>query len=174
MFTLDQSQIQEYQKDKPEYYRQLAKQLEALLAEDSNWVTNLAQTSAFIFQMLPGLNWAGFYLVNPKNLEALILGPYQGKVACVHIPFGRGVCGVAAASLETQLVQDVHAFAGHIACDSETNSEVVVPMIVDTASGNKELKGVLDIDSPEFKRFDQEDADGLTKLLTVLLENTDF
>lgn len=174
MFELDSSQIEEYRQDKPEYYRQLALQLEALLAEDTNWITNLSQTSAFIFQMLPDLNWSGFYLVNPKNPDALILGPYQGKVACVHIPFGRGVCGTAASTQETQLVEDVHAFKGHIACDGDTNSEVVIPMMVDNANGIKELKGVLDIDSPLANRFDQDDADGLTVLLNVLIAKTDF
>ncbi|NVK23136.1 MAG: GAF domain-containing protein [Kangiellaceae bacterium] len=169
MFELDVEQIEEYRKDKPEYYRQLASQLEALLAEDTNWVTNLSQMSAFIFQMLPELNWSGFYLVNPKNPQALILGPYQGKVACVHIPFGRGVCGTAAQTQETQLVKDVHAFDGHIACDGDTNSEVVIPMLV-----NGDLVGVLDIDSPIYNRFDQEDADGLMELVKILKNRTNF
>ncbi len=167
MFALDPAQIEEYQSDKPEYYRQLTKQLDALLSEDTNWVTNLSQMSAFVYQMLPDLNWVGFYLVNPKNSNALILGPYQGKVACVHIPFGQGVCGTAAQTKETQLVKDVHAFDGHIACDGDTNSEIVIPMVV-----NCELKGVFDIDSPNLNRFDQEDADGLTSLLKVLMDKT--
>ncbi len=169
MFVLDQSQIEEYRNDKPEYYRQLTKQLEALLAEDSNWVTNLSQMSAFVYQMLPDLNWVGFYLVNPKNEQALLLGPYQGKVACVHIPFGRGVCGTAASTQETQLVEDVHAFDGHIACDGDTNSEIVMPMVVD-----EQLKGVFDIDSPINNRFDQDDADGLSELLDILISKTEF
>ncbi|HEY9030920.1 MAG TPA: GAF domain-containing protein [Kangiella sp.] len=169
MFQLDESQIQEYQNDKPEYYRQLALQLDALLAEDSNWITNMAQMSAFIFQMLPDLNWSGFYLVNPEKSESLILGPYQGKVACVHIPFGRGVCGAAAATLETQLVEDVHQFEGHIACDAASQSEVVIPVVVDD-----DLKGVLDIDSPNTNRFDQQDADGLTLLLNTFIKQTQF
>lgn len=174
MFVLDQSQIEEYRNDKAEYYRQLAKQLEALLAEDTNWVTNLSQMSAFVYQMLPDLNWVGFYLVNPNNSKALILGPYQGKVACVHIPFGRGVCGTAAATLETQLVKDVHTFDGHIACDGDTNSEIVIPMMVNRVSEDKELTGVFDIDSPEHNRFDEEDAQGLQKLLDVLITKTHF
>lgn len=169
MFVLDESQIAEYQQNKPEYYRQLAVQLEALLAEDTHWVTNLSQMSAFIFQMLPELNWSGFYLVNPNNPQALILGPYQGKVACVHIPFGRGVCGTAAQTQETQLVMDVHAFDGHIACDGDTNSEVVIPIMVD-----HQLIGVLDIDSPKLERFDQQDADGLVSLIKVLIKQTSF
>lgn len=169
MFQLDESQIQEYQNDKPEYYRQLALQLDALLAEDSNWITNMSQMSAFIFQMLPDLNWSGFYLVNPEKGESLILGPYQGKVACVHIPFGRGVCGAAAATLETQLVEDVHQFEGHIACDAASQSEVVIPVVV-----NEDLKGVMDIDSPISNRFDQQDADGLTLLLDTFIKQTRF
>lgn len=169
MFVLDETQIAEYQNDKPEYYRQLAIQLEALLAEDTNWVTNLSQVSAFIYQMLPDLNWAGFYLVNSQKPDALILGPYQGKVACVHIPFGRGVCGTAAATLETQLVADVHAFDGHIACDGETNSEIVIPLVVDN-----HLIGVLDLDSPSLNRFDKEDEKGLNELLGILIKSTKF
>ncbi len=169
MFELDQSQIVEYRNNKPEYYHQLAKQLAALLVEDTNWVTNLSQMSAFVYQMLPDLNWVGFYLVNPNDPQALILGPYQGKVACVHIPFGRGVCGTAAAMQETQLVADVHVFDGHIACDDDTNSEIVIPMVV-----NDELKGVFDIDSPTHNRFDQADADGLTELLKILIDKTEF
>lgn len=169
MFQLDESQIQEYRNDKPEYYRQLALQLDALLAEDSNWITNMSQMSAFIFQMLPELNWSGFYLVNPDKADSLILGPYQGKVACVHIPFGRGVCGAAAATLETQLVEDVHQFDGHIACDAASQSEVVIPVVVDG-----QLRGVLDIDSPITNRFDQDDADGLTDMLKTFIKRTQF
>lgn len=169
MFELEPQQIEEYRQDKPEYYRQLFSQLSALLAEDTNWVTNLSQTSAFINQMLPGLNWVGFYLVNPEKSDALILGPYQGKVACVHIPFGRGVCGTAASTQQTLLIADVHAFSGHIACDSETNSEVVIPMLVDD-----KLVGVLDLDSPLLNRFDQFDADGLNNLLSIMLKATQF
>lgn len=166
MFELDQSQIEEYGNNKPEYYRQLALQLESLLGEDSNMVTNMAQTSAFIFQMLPEVNWAGFYLVNSAKSNSLILGPYQGKVACVHIPFGRGVCGTAAQTEETQLVKDVEQFAGHIACDAASQSEVVVPLVV---AG--ELKGVLDIDSPKKERFDEEDVAGFELLADVFLKS---
>ncbi|WP_223669008.1 GAF domain-containing protein [Kangiella shandongensis] len=167
MFELDPSQIEEYSRNKPEYYRQLALQLESLLGEDSNMVTNMAQTSAFIFQMLPDLNWAGFYLANPEKSNSLILGPYQGKVACVHIPFGRGVCGTAAQIQETQLVEDVEQFEGHIACDAASQSEVVVPLVVDG-----ELKGVLDIDSPKKERFDTEDAAGFELLADVFLKSS--
>lgn len=169
MFELDPNQVAEYRKNKPEYYRQLALQLGALLGEDRNAVTNMAQTSAFIFQMIPDLNWAGFYVTNPEKAEHLILGPYQGKVACVHIPFGRGVCGTAAETQQTQLVEDVNAFEGHIACDAASLSEVVVPLLV-----NEEVKGVLDIDSPISNRFDEEDAQGFEVLARVFLEKSDL
>ena len=169
MFELDLNQVAEYRKNKPEYYRQLALQLGALLGEDRNVVTNMAQTSAFIFQMIPDLNWAGFYVTNPEKAEHLILGPYQGKVACVHIPFGRGVCGTAAETQQTQLVEDVNAFEGHIACDAASLSEVVVPLVV-----NEDVKGVLDIDSPISNRFDQEDAQGFESLARVFLEKSDL
>lgn len=167
MFELDPSQIEEYRTNKPEYYRQLALQLGALLGEDTNLVTNMAQTSAFIYQMIPDLNWAGFYVTNPEKAEHLILGPYQGKVACVHIPFGRGVCGAAAESRKTQLIKNVHEFEGHIACDAASQSEVVVPLIV-----NGEVKGVLDIDSPLVDRFDDDDARGFETLADVFLKNS--
>ena len=169
MFELDPNQVAEYRKNKPEYYRQLALQLGALLGEDRNAVTNMAQTSAFIFQMIPDVNWAGFYVTNPEKAEHLILGPYQGKVACVHIPFGRGVCGTAAETQQTQLVEDVNAFEGHIACDAASLSEVVVPLLV-----NEDVKGVLDIDSPISNRFDQEDAQGFESLARVFLEKSDL
>ncbi|AOE49659.1 GAF domain-containing protein [Kangiella sediminilitoris] len=169
MFELEPSQIEEYREDKPAYYRLLGAQLEALLGEDTNMVTNMAQVSAFIFQMLPDLNWAGFYLTNPEKFASLILGPYQGKVACVHIPFGRGVCGTAAETRQTQLVRDVDQFEGHIACDAESQSEVVVPLIVDG-----QVKGVLDIDSPVKGRFDMEDAQGFELLAKVFLDKTNL
>ncbi|AKE51867.1 GAF domain-containing protein [Kangiella geojedonensis] len=169
MFELDSSQIEEYRKDKPEYYRQLALQLGALLGEDTNVVTNMAQTSAFIYQMVPDLNWSGFYVANPDKPNHLILGPYQGKVACVHIPFGRGVCGAAAESQQTQLIKDVNQFSGHIACDAASQSEVVVPLIVDGV-----VKGVLDIDSPLVERFDKDDARGFESLAQVFIEKSDL
>lgn len=167
MFELDPSQIEEYRTNKPEYYRQLALQLGALLGEDSNAVTNMAQTSAFIYQMIPDLNWAGFYVTNPVKAKHLILGPYQGKVACVHIPFGRGVCGAAAESQKTQLIKNVHEFEGHIACDAASQSEVVVPLIIDG-----KVKGVLDIDSPLVDRFDDDDAQGFEALADVFLKHS--
>lgn len=169
MFELDSSQIEEYRKDKPEYYRQLALQLGALLGEDTNVVTNMAQTSAFIYQMIPDLNWSGFYVANPDKSNHLILGPYQGKVACVHIPFGRGVCGAAAESQQTQLIKDVNQFSGHIACDAASQSEVVVPLVIDG-----EVKGVLDIDSPLVERFDEDDAKGFESLAQVFIEKSNL
>lgn len=169
MFELDSTQIKEYRSNKPEYYRQLSLQLGALLGEDTYSVTNMAQMSAFIFQMVPDLNWAGFYVLNPEQADRLILGPFQGKVACVHIPFGQGVCGEAAQSRQTQLVKDVNQFKGHIACDAASQSEVVVPLIV-----NGVVKGVLDIDSPHVNRFDEEDAIGFKQLADVFLEHTEL
>ena len=121
-----------------EGYELLVAQLEALLADERDFVANAAQFSAFLFHELGDLNWAGFYL---NKGEQLVLGPFQGKVACVRIPFGRGVCGAAASSRQTQRVEDVHAFPGHIACDSASNSELVVPLVKDGR-----LIGVLDLD----------------------------
>lgn len=149
----------------PEAYGQLLAQLEALLAGERDFVANAAQFSAFLFQQLPGLNWAGFYLARGQEL---VLGPFQGKVACVRIPFGRGVCGAAAASRTTQRVADVHAFVGHIACDSASASELVVPLLKDGR-----LLGVLDLDSPQPARFSAADQAGIEGLVEVFLRLTD-
>lgn len=146
-------------------YPLLVAQLQALLADERDFIANAAQFSAFLFQELSDLNWAGFYLARG---EELVLGPFQGKVACVRIPFGRGVCGAAAASGETQRVEDVHAFAGHIACDSASNSELVVPLFKDGR-----LLGVLDLDSPRLARFSAEDQAGIERLAQVFIELTD-
>lgn len=146
-------------------YPLMLAQLEALLADERDFIANAAQFSAFLFQELAGLNWAGFYLVRG---EELLLGPFQGKVACVRIPFGRGVCGTAALSRKTQRVADVHAFAGHIACDSASNSELVVPLLKDGR-----LIGVLDLDSPRPARFSEEDQVGIERLAEVLLRLSD-
>ncbi|HSX71612.1 MAG TPA: GAF domain-containing protein [Pseudomonas sp.] len=148
-----------------EGYELLAAQLEALLADERDFVANAAQFSAFLFHELADLNWAGFYL---NKGEQLVLGPFQGKVACVRIPFGRGVCGAAASSLQTQRVEDVHAFAGHIACDSASNSELVVPLVKDGR-----LIGVLDLDSPLTARFSEEDQLGIERLAAIFLRLTD-
>ena len=146
-------------------YPLLIAQLQALLAGERDFIANAAQFSAFLFQELSDLNWAGFYLAHG---EELVLGPFQGKVACVRIPFGRGVCGAAAATGQTQRVADVHAFAGHIACDSASNSELVVPLF----KGGR-LLGVLDLDSPSLARFSAADQSGVERLVEVFVELTD-
>jgi len=150
---------------KPEFYAALHRQLEAVLQGERDWICNLAQTSAFLMQTLPDLNWAGFYL---STTDALVLGPFQGRVACTRIPLGRGVCGTAAARRETVVVPDVHAFPGHIACDSASNAEIVVPLV-----RNGALLGVLDLDSPRLNRFDEEDARGLETAVGILLAASD-
>ncbi|MFP6801254.1 MAG: GAF domain-containing protein [Pseudomonas sp.] len=146
-------------------YPLLVAQLQALLAGERNFIANAAQFSAFLFQELRDLNWAGFYLTRG---EELVLGPFQGKVACVRIPFGRGVCGAVAATGQTQRVDDVHAFAGHIACDSASNSELVVPLFKDGR-----LFGVLDLDSPSLARFSAADQAGIEALVKVFVDLTD-
>lgn len=146
-------------------YPLLTAQLEALLSGERDFIANAAQFSAFVYHELEGLNWAGFYLVKD---DELVLGPFQGKVACVRIAFGRGVCGAAAASRQTQRVEDVHAFPGHIACDSASNSELVVPLIKEGR-----LIGVLDLDSPRVGRFSEADQHGIEALAEVLLRASD-
>ncbi|MDH4558608.1 GAF domain-containing protein [Pseudomonas sp. BN417] len=146
-------------------YALLAAQLESLLADERDFIANSAQFSAFLFNELADLNWAGFYL---NRNEELVLGPFQGKVACVRIPFSRGVCGAAARTRETQRVEDVHAFPGHIACDSASNSELVVPLVKDDR-----LIGVLDLDSPKVARFTAEDQAGIEHLAAIFLRLTD-
>ncbi|OZY42739.1 GAF domain-containing protein [Pseudomonas fragi] len=142
-------------------YTLLQAQLESLLADERDFIANAAQFSAFLYHQLDDLNWAGFYL---NRNEELVLGPFQGQIACVRIPFGRGVCGAAAASRQTQRVEDVHAFAGHIACDSASNSELVVPLIKDGR-----LIGVLDLDSPSIGRFSEQDQLGVEALAAIFL-----
>ncbi|MFD2641075.1 GAF domain-containing protein [Pseudomonas japonica] len=146
-------------------YDLLAAQLEALLSGERDFIANAAQFSAFLYNQVDDLNWAGFYLNRDGEL---LLGPFQGQVACVRIPFGRGVCGAAAASLQTQRVEDVHAFPGHIACDSASNSELVIPLLKDGR-----LIGVLDLDSPKLARFGVEDQVGLERLAGIFLRATD-
>ena len=146
--------------DKPAFYRELATQLKALLEGESDSVANAANTSALIFQMVPDLNWAGFYRVLDGEL---VLGPFIGKPACIRIPFGRGVCGTAASERRTQLVPDVHAFPGHIACDAASRSELVVPVLRSNA-----VIAVIDLDSPLPARFDQEDAAGIEALVSLI------
>jgi L-methionine (R)-S-oxide reductase len=145
---------------KAELYRDLAAALDALTADETDAVANMANAAALLWEYLPALNWAGFY----RNLDGeLALGPFQGKAACIRIAFGRGVCGTAAATRTTQRIADVHAFPGHIACDAASASELVVPIVVEGA-----LIGVLDLDSPEIARFDAEDQAGCEALMALL------
>jgi GAF domain-containing protein len=146
---------------KPDFYRELAQQLDGLLGDETDSIANLANASALIHDALPDLNWAGFYLMRGGEL---VLGPFQGKPACVRIAVGKGVCGTAVAERRTQLVEDVHAFPGHIACDAASRSELVVPLIKDGV-----VLGVLDLDSPSPSRFDAEDAAGCEALMAILL-----
>jgi len=147
---------------KIQLYQRLGQQADALMAEENHLIANLANLSALLFMELEDINWAGFYLY--ENDE-LVLGPFQGQPACIRIPVGRGVCGTAASTLQTQLVTDVHDFPGHIACDAASNSEIVVPIVV-----NNKLIGVLDIDSPSIARFDQDDLVGAELLVTQLVK----
>lgn len=147
--------------DKPAFYRELAAQLEALLAGESDAVANAANTAALLYQMMPELNWAGFYLMREGEL---VLGPFQGKPACVRIPVGKGVCGTAVARRASVLVEDVHAFPGHIACDSASRSELVVPLI-----GRDRVIGVIDLDSPVIARFDATDQAGIERIAAIYL-----
>lgn len=145
-------------------YQLLCDQVRSLAEASSNWLPALANASALIMETLDELNWAGFYLTDLSGHDpALVLGPFQGKVACVLIPFGRGVCGAAAREDQTQLVPNVHEFPGHIACDSASNSEIVIPL---HANGN--VVGVLDIDSPLFDRFSASDQQGLEALVHTI------
>lgn len=146
--------------DKASLYRELIAAADALTDGEPDGIANMANIAALLFEVLPDLNWAGFYRVRD---DELVLGPFQGRPACIRIPFGRGVCGTAAATLEPQCVADVHAFAGHIACDSASRSELVVPIVHDGA-----LAGVLDLDSPTPARFDEEDVAGCVDLIQRL------
>ncbi len=150
---------------KADAYRELLGQLAALFAGERDGIANAANMSALLFATLPNLNWAGFYFLREHEL---VLGPFQGKVACVRIPLGRGVCGTAAERRETVIVADVNAFPGHIACDAASRSEIVVPMIQ-----HGQLKGVLDLDSAELARFDAQDREGLTAAADLLLQSSD-
>jgi L-methionine (R)-S-oxide reductase len=147
--------------EKPELYRDLARQLTALLAGETDFIANSANTAALIYHGLPDLNWAGFYF---RNGAELVLGPFQGKPACVRIPIGKGVCGTSAARGATVLVPDVHDFPGHIACDPNSRSELVVPLV--EADG---VLGVLDLDSPLLGRFNEIDREGCEQLVALLL-----
>ena len=147
--------------DKAVLYRDLLSALEGLVAGEPDPIANMANAAAFIWETLPDLNWAGFY----RNVGGeLVLGPFQGRPACIRIPFGSGVCGAAAANLSVQRVDDVNAFPGHIACDAASASELVVPIV----GADGELIAVLDLDSPSRARFDAEDEAGCVKLAEVL------
>ena len=148
---------------KRELYDQLASQLSSLLAGERDLIANAANFSSLVFHALPDLNWAGFYFAKD---DELVLGPFQGQPACVRIRVGQGVCGVGASKCETVIVPNVHEFPGHIACDSASNSEIVVPLMK-----GERLIGVLDLDSPLPARFDQDDAAGLESLVRILLSS---
>ena len=137
-----------------EQYQRLTKQAVALIETEKDYIANLSNISALLFMELENLNWAGFYLT---KVDELVLGPFQGKPACVRIPMGKGVCGTAAQTNSVQRVYDVHEFEGHIACDAASNSEIVIPFTI-----NGEVAGVLDIDSPNIGRFNEIDEEGLT------------
>src|SRR6266550_3046398 len=149
---------------KTDLYDQLASQLSSLLAGEGDLIANAANFSSLVFHALPDLNWAGFYFAKDGEL---VLGPFQGKPACVRIRVGQGVCGTGASKCETVIVPNVHEFPGHIACDNASNSEIVVPLMK-----GEQLIGVLDLDSPVFGRFDEEDAIGLKRLAFVLVESS--
>lgn len=153
----------DYSGTRASQYAMLGKQLDALLEGESNQVANLSNASALLNQFLDRINWVGFYLMEDGEL---VLGPFQGLPACVRIQVGRGVCGTAVSEKKTMLVEDVHAFPGHIACDAASRSEIVVPLIKDG-----EVIGVLDIDSPELSRFTEEDQSGLEQFAEVLIKH---
>lgn len=148
---------------KPEQYAQLAAQARALLSGEPDRIANAANLAALVYHSLPELNWVGFYFFDGTEL---VVGPFQGLPACVRIPLDKGVCGAAASSRQTQRVEDVDAFPGHIACDSASRSEVVVPLVRDGA-----LVGVFDLDSPVLARFDQDDQRGLEAIAAVFVES---
>ena len=145
-------------------YRMLQRQLKSLLEGETHWLANLANTSALLFSELEDLNWVGFYLVEGPEL---VLGPFQGKTACVRIPLGKGVCGTAAKRREAIVVPNVHDFPGHIACDAASQSEVVLPLI----TPGDVLEGVLDMDSPLLARFDDDDARELKVIVDILMSS---
>ncbi|MFT2098959.1 GAF domain-containing protein [Marinomonas sp. 2405UD66-6] len=162
MFTIEVNTTSSPQ----EAYQELNAQLAALLSGERDFICNAAQFSAFVMQTVPDLNWSGFYFARD---EELVLGPYMGKVACTRIPFGRGVCGEAAKTQETQRIEDVHAFDGHIACDAASASELVVPVI-----SQGKLIGVFDMDSPKVGRFTDVDQAGIESFVATFISATDM
>lgn len=162
-------QPSDYIMNKAEFYADLNRDFNALMAGETSFLATLANTSALLYERLTDVNWAGFYLLED---DTLVLGPFQGKIACVRIPVGRGVCGTAVARNQVQRIEDVHAFDGHIACDAASNSEIVLPLVV-----KNQIIGVLDIDSTVFGRFTDEDEQGLRQLVAQLekvLATTDY
>lgn len=156
------SQVSPETKSKVELYAELAVQLRSLFGGERNLIANAANFSSLVFHALPDVNWTGFYFLHGNEL---ILGPFQGKPGCVRIPIGSGVCGLSAAQLDTIIVPNVHEFPGHITCDTASNSEIVVPVF-----DGQRLLGVLDLDSPQLSRFDEQDAEGLNELVTIFVE----
>ena len=150
--------------DKADQYAQLLEQARALMSGERDRIANAANLSALVYHSLPALNWAGFYFYDGQEL---VVGPFQGLPACIRIPLDKGVCGAAATTRQTQRVADVHAFPGHIACDSASNSEVVIPLF----TGDGQLIGVLDLDSPELDRFDAQDQKGLEDIAKAFVES---
>ncbi|MEE4201206.1 GAF domain-containing protein [Erythrobacter sp.] len=151
----------------PELYRELHNAADALTTDESDAVANMANVAALMWEFIPQLNWAGFYRMGAtaRGESELVLGPFMGRPACIRIPIGQGVCGIAARDMETQLVEDVHAFPGHIACDAETRSELVVPVV----KGGQVI-AVIDLDSPDPARFGPEDATGIEALAELLAD----
>ena len=150
---------------KIEMYEHLSAQLSSLLTDERDFIANAANVSSLLYHSLPDVNWVGFYLLKDNEL---VLGPFHGQPACVRIAMGKGVCGTAAELRQTVVVENVHEFPGHIACDSASNSEIVVPLLRDG-----QLIGVRDLDSPSLSRFDDDDAEGLNKLARIFLESSD-
>jgi L-methionine (R)-S-oxide reductase len=146
--------------NKQQHYSELAQQIEAIVAGESDFVANMANISAILYWGLDNVNWAGFYLVKEGQL---VLGPFHGQPACIRIPIGKGVCGTAVSENCIQLIDDVHQFSGHIACDAASNSEIVLPI-----RHNNHIIAVLDIDSPDIRRFDHEDKTGLSRIVEIL------
>jgi L-methionine (R)-S-oxide reductase len=149
-----------------EAYAELAEQVVALIGAERDAIANLANVAALLYRQMPELNWCGFYLLRRGEL---VLGPFQGKPACVRIAMGRGVCGTAAQARRTIVVADVHAFPGHIACDADSRSEIVAPMV----SGER-LVGVMDLDSPRVGRFDEDDRAGLERIAEIIVGRSDW
>jgi L-methionine (R)-S-oxide reductase len=152
---------------KSEQYAQLLQMARGLLSGESDRIANAANLSALVYHALPALNWVGFYFYDGNEL---VVGPFQGKPACVRIALGRGVCGTAAATRQTQRIADVDAFPGHIPCDGASRSEIVVPLIARSPDGDDVLIGVLDLDSPELDRFDAQDQSNLEAIAHIWLE----